>query len=437
MNPHLNIFNNYREDSQHPVENNLTRAFIIMLRHEPNLLRDFLYLVNNEQSWDEITVSIQDKNIDISGFEKVIGLALTSRDIPQTVIDEISSSGSETPIPDFLVYNQKTLIVGEVKKHSENPIAQLKNQLNYLVENRSNKAEPVTVEFQAFSWTAILSKLVIPYINFNHHNKIRTIWASEFKDYVATHYSDWLPVPTLDKIDFTIEEDSVTRQLIEKRLSSIQSLTKFGPPQYWVGGRSTMPINFGWATEAQVLLARHKNEDYIQIYIWPADTKSQGYQIFYKDMSWINQAVVNTKFGAFELVVNPYIKFSHVMGKWIGAINFYHDFNALGKAFHTRSNFERFCHSWDREDWPELKGMLDQEFSKEFEWRDDVEWDAKFEHSKRNFVFISMGFECCIFIPFKLFQESEKKDSSGKLAADLLEVTIENFRTLINSSKNK
>jgi hypothetical protein len=46
MNPHLNIFNNYREDYNNPLENNLTRAFIITFKNEPNLLRDFMFLIS-------------------------------------------------------------------------------------------------------------------------------------------------------------------------------------------------------------------------------------------------------------------------------------------------------------------------------------------------------------------------------------------------------
>lgn len=280
MNAHLNIFNNYREDYNNPLENNLTRAFIITLKNEPNLLRDFMYLISNEMVWDEIFVSIQDKNKDVGGFKRIIGLALTSEDIPQKAIDQIAARGSTTPIPDFLIYNGSTLIVGEVKKHSENPIAQLKNQLNYMISNSESEEEPAVVQYQALSWTVILTKLIIPHINYNQRSALKPLWALNFKEYIATHYTDWLPVPTLDKIDFKTETDSVTNTLIEKRLYSIQSLIRFGTPQYWVGGRITLPLNFGWATEGHVILTRHHNRNLVQVTIWPADTKAQGIESF-------------------------------------------------------------------------------------------------------------------------------------------------------------
>lgn len=434
MNPYLNVFNNYKE-SNAPLENNLTRSFIITLKNEPQLLRDFLFLVNGEYSWDDISVSIQDRNIDVSGFENIVGVAITSKEISDESINNIPAVGSDTPIPDFLIYNSKTLIVGEVKKHSENPIAQLKNQVQYLINERPQKDKQVNTSFKAFSWTEILSKLILPYQNFNKANHFKTIWPSEFKEYIATHYSDWLPVPTLDKIDFTTEADSITHQFIEKRLYSIQCLTRFGAPQYWIGGRMTMPLNLGWATEAQVKLEKYHNKDYVCITIWPADTKTQGYQIFYKDLSWVYQEKLNTSFGDFELLNNPYIKFSHVMGKWIGAINFVNEYNERGKQFHNKEHFEKICWSWDRGQWKELEAYLDQEFSNEFDWRDDVEWDSKFINSGRNFVFVSMGFECNIYVPFQCFQDLEREDTTGKRSADLLESVIDSFTKLVNGNK--
>ncbi|AYL95287.1 hypothetical protein [Mucilaginibacter celer] len=434
MNPHLNIFNNYREDYSTPLENNLTRAFIITLHHEPNLLRDFMYLISGEMSWDKVSVSIQDKNIDISGFERVIGLALTSKEIDDLTIAAIGAYGSATPIPDFLIYNTRVLIVGEVKKHSENPVAQLKNQLNYLIEQRSEKGKEVDINYKALSWTMILSKLIIPHINYHKKSAMQPVWANNFKDYIATHYTDWLPVPTLDKVDFSTDEDSVTKQLIEKRLHTIQGFTRFGTPNYWVGGRITMPIDFGWATEALVQLTKHHNRNAIQITIWPADTKAQGYRIFYKGMDWVNATSLTTSDGLYELDIYPYVKFSHVMGKWIGAINFNDEFQDRGKQFHTRKNFEKFCKSWDRGDWPELEQKFDNEFSEEFDWRAESGWDPEFRHSGRNFVFISMGFECNIFIPFEQLQAAEKSDPSGNTAAALLQNTIESFQTLVNQT---
>ena len=432
MNAHLNIFNNYREDTINPLENNLTRAFIITLQNEPNLLRDFMYLISKEMVWDEISVSIQDRNKDVSGFKRIIGIALTSQDISQQSVDETNASGSTTPIPDFLIYNNSILIVGEVKKHNEHPIAQLKNQLNYMISDSESAEEPAVVEYQALSWTAILTKLIIPHINYNLRSALKPLWALNFKEYIATHYTNWLPVPTLDKIDFKTGSDSVTNTLIEKRLLSIQSLTKFGTPQYWVGGRITLPLNFGWATEAHVILTRQHNKNFVLVTIWPADTKAQGHRIFSRNLDWVSSNELDTAYGKFKLDINPYIKFAHVMGRWTGAINFYKDFQAMGKAFHNRKNFDRYCRSWNRSEWPKLTKMFDEDFSKDFEWRDELGWDEKFEHSGRNFVFISMGFECNMFIPFEDFQKAEKADPSGKAAAALLQSTIESFQKLVN-----
>ena|SRR5436190_14453876 len=106
MSSYLNVFNNYREVDT-PIENNLTRSFIITLKNEPQLLRDFMFLVNNEYSWENIFVSLQDRDIDVSGFEKVIGLAITSDEISAATIESISANGSENPLPDFLIYNSK------------------------------------------------------------------------------------------------------------------------------------------------------------------------------------------------------------------------------------------------------------------------------------------------------------------------------------------
>jgi hypothetical protein len=236
----------------------------------------------------------------------------------------------------------------------------------------------------------------------------------------------------LDKLDYTTDADSVTKQLIEKRLYTIQGLTKFGTPNYWVSGRITMPIGFGWATEAEVRLDKHKQKNAIQVTIWPADTKSQGFRIFYKNMDWVKETALSSPDGVYALDISPYIKFSHVMGKWIGAVNFTDDFQERGKRFHTRQNFERFCRNWDRTDWPILEKMLDDEFSGEFDWRAESGWEDEFVHSGRNFVFISMGFECNTFIPFETLQAADKSDPTGNAAAMLLQNAIESFQQLVN-----
>lgn len=430
MNPHLNVFLNYKEvEGDKPKENNLTRAFIITLKNEPQLLRDFFFLINAEYSWDEVSVSLQNKNIDVSGFETVVGVTLTTQEVNQTIIDSIEADGNNTPIPDFLIYNSKTLIVGEVKKHSENAIAQLKNQVDCLIRDCDKIPN---VLYRSLTWTDIMSKLILPHLTFHEKNESRLIWAREFKDYIATHYSDWLPVPTLNNISFA-EKESVTFQFIQKRLYFIQTLTIFKNPQ-WIGNRMTLPLDFHWATEALVKPEKYNSKDYICITIWPADTKKQGNHIFNKKIDWINQKRIPTSFGVFDLVIAPYIKFAHVMGKYISAIEFNSNEQdrEYGKMFHTKENFKQLAGMWHRDQWPDLIQKLDTHFKSKFDWKSEANWEENFENSGRNYVFISMGFSCSIYIPFQTLQDMERKDQTGQLAANLISETISNFRSIVD-----
>jgi len=283
MNHHLNIFNNYRE-VEHPRENNLTRAFLITLKQEPQLLREFLQLTANYQTWDEPTISFQFNNPDITGIEHIYGITLTSEKVSEVEISRTSGKGVKAPLPDFLISTGNILIVAEVKKHEENAVAQMKNQVRYLLDMRSEKDLEPEVTYLSITWTEILTKLILPYEKYNSYFNVRTPWASEFKEYVSLLYGDWLPSTPLSDLTFAMEEKSVNRQMIIKRLIDIQALTSFGRPEKWIGGRMTQNLNFEWATEALVSLDHHNKLDNICITLWPANTKYQGDILFDKDI---------------------------------------------------------------------------------------------------------------------------------------------------------
>lgn len=400
--------------------------------NEPQLQRDFMFMLNGQHSWDDISVSIQTGDIDVSPFENIIGVAITADSIDPKILESIKPRDTGNPVPDFLLYNNKTLIVGEVKKTGEVPIAQLKNQVNYLVSKLPDTSKRPLQSIKTLTWTDILSSLIIPYELFNKSKGIKTIWATEFREYVTYNYSDWLPAPPLDKIPAGKLMERPNFQLAEKRLFDIQALTSFGAAQYWIGGRRTMDLEFPWATEAMVKLEEYGKEAFVCITIWPANTKTQGTIIFNKDLKWTTQERLRVGENEFEMDNNAYIKFSHIMGKYIS--DFYFDNNVAGKdkPILTKDNFYKICHSWGRDDWPKLKQALDDMFDNKLDWKAASGWEENFENSNRTFVFISLGTESNIYIPLKVLQEREKTDPSGQSAANLIEETIFKFRNLVD-----
>src|SRR6056297_2364659 len=141
---HLNIFNAYSAGIKH--ENNLTRAFLLVLKNNPFIFQRFInyiernYLSNNIESLKDaedivfltqVTGDLSEHSCDLN-----IPLLITEekiKNIPQPENIEIDGY----TIPDGLISVKPNLAISiEVKKHSNVRWQQVYGHLNVLDKNR-------------------------------------------------------------------------------------------------------------------------------------------------------------------------------------------------------------------------------------------------------------------------------------------------------------
>lgn len=428
MNPHLHLFNHYKEyDFESAKENNLTRAFLITLKNEPHLLRSFFSSIVEVDTWKEISFDLQAKANDISSYKRIIGITITSKAVDSNEIDEILPYGSTDPLPDFLMWSEDTLIVCEVKKSNEIAIAQLKNQVISIVSSQETN-EALVVSYKSISWTDVLIRHIEPYREFALVNGLNHLWVNEFKNYIETYYADWVPVPLLNEIEPSVVNNNINNYLIEKRLYDILRQFSGGNLNYRADSLVTAPINFQWATEVAISLDQNSNGSTVNLRIWPGNTKRQSMCLNGNDFFWANEECLAVQNEVFSLRSEPVIKFSHVMGKFISNLSFGED-REHALNFYRDNDFIDVNGNWHRDSWADLEKMFDEAWT--FDWRKSMEWNKNFKMSGKNFLFLSCGFEVEIKIPFSLFQENDRKDRTGKLNVELISDALSSFKSLL------
>jgi hypothetical protein len=428
MNSHLHLFNHYKEyDYESAKENNLTRAFLITLKNEPHLLRSFFSSIVEADTWKEISFDLQAKVNDISSYKRIIGITITSLAIEDDEIAKILPYGSADPVPDFLMWSEDILIVCEVKKSNEIAIAQLKNQVNTIVSCH-NANEDLVVSYKSISWTDVLTRHIEPYREFALANGLNHLWVNEFKNYIETFYADWVPVPLLSEIEPSAVNNNINNYLIEKRLYDILRQFSGEELNYRADSLVTAPINFQWATEVAISLDPNSYGSTVNLRLWPGNTKSQSMCLNGNDFLWANEKFLIVDEKSFPLKVEPVIKFSHVMGKFISNLSFGED-REHALSFYRDRDFNDVNGNWNRDSWVDLEKMFDEAWA--FDWRKSMEWNENFKMSRKNFLFLSCGFEVEIKIPFSLFQENDRKDQTGKLNVRLVEDTLFSFKSLL------
>lgn len=428
MNPHLHLFNHYKEyDYESAKENNLTRAFLITLKNEPHLLRSFFSSIVEVDTWKEISFDLQTKPSDISSYKKIIGVTITAQAIESNEIDKILPYGSETPLPDFLMWSEDILIVCEVKKTKEVAIAQLKNQINSIISSQETN-EGLVVSYKSISWTDVLIKHIEPYREFALVNGLNHLWINEFKNYIETYYADWVPVPLLNEIEPSLVDQNINNYLIEKRLYDILRLFSGRELNYRADSLVTAPIDFLWATEVAINLDTSNNSPTVNLRLWPGNTKGQSMYLNHSNFLWANEVILSVENRKFLLKSEPVIKFSHVMGKFIANLSFGED-KELALNFYRNNDFIDVNGNWHRDSWDDLEGIFDK--ADFFDWRKSMKWNENFRMSGKNFLFLSCGFEVEIKIPFSLFQENDRKDRSGKINAELIGNTLSSFKSIL------
>ena len=437
MNAHLNLFVPYSQDSDNPVENNLSRGLAILLNENPLFFDRFIDLINGElqragekkavakpASPEERRVDIQtsaSKLADLEmGIQRIIPVTLT----PAKTEAEDGANDTQNPIPDIIVFcggdETSDLILVEVKQHAIDANAQVMQQAAAIRDNLQAKLKNVEIYITEsavrLTWEEVIQNIQKIKILQNVHGDFVL---NQYLDYLKEYRQDWFPVRP-----FTA---GMNRQMMWKRLwplaqNCARLLAENKDEQISVedsGWSYKFLLTPSWDYVREVHLYPYDEKDRIEglaVCLWPGNNSGQSWALFVGDktrdnMLWVRNSAIDT----LGMKVKPLLKFAHIMGRHImGAYLAYdYDITELDKKSIRKKYYDSLNGRWKRDEWDELKKRLLNVYpglladAKGFE----AEFREKVENSGRGFVDVSLGFEIEILLPIEQLEALDKSGS--------------------------
>lgn len=443
MDKHLNLFKFFNETpSVEHIENNLSRAFVLCLQNDNLFLYKFLervvragnhpsdleYLFANPDRESRIDIDIQKstRDLDQSGFKRIYAVALTENETNLSDFFELHAPKDENykPITDILITVGDVIFIVEVKRNGQNCKQQLFEQVFYAASKNVTLdiVVPINYDWPKVMETATLSN------NFNLLCERKSIFTNDFISLIRRYRTRWLPVTSFSALSENRADDDLRNIRLEscvmatgERLDLLNKTDRFG-----------FSFQKAWADEILPRWIRTKEDKlYLKIYIWPANTKGQGWSVFYnKNWDWLNLKEVNLLGENFKVDIVHEIKFSHIQGNYITSINFTND--DLIKEINTTENFERYAGQHKRENWSNFENFLDAHFKPEFDWRQYCRYD-QILNSGKSFYSISLGYQVGIKVPFSYLQSIDKDARDTSKVQDLFVASNDFYLTLLDS----
>jgi hypothetical protein len=437
VNQHLNIFRFYNESvSKEFIENNLSRAFALCLKNDPLFLThylrtiissedfEFLFSVYSSESKFNIDLQIDMESIDLENIRKVYAIAMTAkRDLEMSdFLQHEYCENKKMNITDIFITIKDIAFVVEVKKDDVNCKAQLYNQIYPFL-----KLSPLpTVIAINFSWQDVMD-IMEKVVTIESLTQTGNVFINDFLRFSEVKYPEWFKAKPFFVLPFSSDRGSIGYYQLVKRLKQCISLSQNELSSY--NDRLAISAPFDWASEVQADFETYDLvNEYVVFYIWPGNTKGQGYNIYTRKLDWIQKEHLEISGSKYEIDIAYNIKFSH-FNKFVSGLTFYQ--RDINKVIHTPDNFYNMSGKWERNDWKEFEEWMDQYFKSGFNWRNACGWHDKFLKGGKAYFTISLGFEVALYVPFSEFKQLDKSDYDIKNVAKKLDAIVDAFRNLI------
>ena len=408
MNKHLNIFNSYsKERKDYQFENDLTRALAICLQEDKLLLHEVLkkifentffynYIFDEYAKDSKINIEIQKEVSALDTFEHIFAVSLTSSKMD---IDNFFNSQHHTsydPICDLVITINNFVIIIEVKRDATNCTNQLYNQIFNAFKNTSlqnlTSSQPITPV--DLNWYKLM-EIFVNVNNFHKNTNTNNRFLKDFIQYIRQHNYNWLPELSISSL-YADNKNAISKRITTAVENSL--LEKLS------GDRIGFKFKKPYADE---LLFRVRNTGDLEIALYPANTKAQGYHIFNKQTKPNFKDYINLNGINYEIKKVYHIKFSsfqkYFAGLWFSDLD-------LEEEIYTKSNFHKYSGRKKKGiEWHELECFLDHSFKKDYDWRKQANWNPKVILSGKTQFDISFGYELSTVIPFKILKEIDKK----------------------------
>lgn len=434
MDRHLNIFNFFNSGDIEYLENNLSRAFAICLRHDPQFLAEVLRAVVPERLVNEILASELTAEIDLQvsvnklrGFSTIIGVACSGLEIPNLEAPE--QRETESPVTDVAIAIGPVCVLFEFKRTDEDCLAQLKRQ----AENaRANCGQDTSVQYRDLSWRKI-AKILHSLASLSAPDN-KNPFTGDFIRYLEAKWPQWLPERLLTELLFPVNEDDPNYSYLNSRLNRIKAQiygvesTKEVIGRY---NRFVIKTDFGWINEIQIEPDQNVEPKTLVVRMHVGDTKEQGRKFFDArpdGVSWPDQI------GAYPLAVLPYVKISN---QWGSALLWIVPNQDEAQRTHQETFFTTFAHRYQRSNWARFASDLEEHIAAwttkcfNTDGGPPCNWDEKVTNTNRAAFQLSVGTKLSVHLPFEACQILDSCEDNPPLVAEFRHV-INNIRRLID-----
>jgi len=435
MDKHLNLFKFFNEKlSVEHIENNLSRALVLCLQNDNLFLHkflesvirygafreDFKYLFSNPERGSRIEIDIQKstRDLDQTDFKRIYAIALSEIELELSDFFNLTVPQDENykPLTDILITVGDIIFVIEVKRAKIDCKQQLFEQVYYAASKSIDKSITVPVNFD---WLKVMGLATLTN-NFNLLSENKNIFTNDFISLIRRFKPHWLPVTPFSALSMDLKDDDLRNIRLEScviasgdKLDLLDKTDRFG-----------FKFKENWADEILPRWVREKDQLFLKLYIWPANTKGQGWSLFYNEnWDWLKLERANLLGNEFEMDIIYEVKFSHIQGNYITSLNF--STQDLKKEINTTKNFEKYAGKHDRTNWKRFEKFLDDHFLDTYDWRKKCNYDLILQSGK-SFYNISLGYQVGIKIPFG-FLQSIDKNAADTSAVEKLFVECDNF----------
>jgi len=437
MNQHLNIFRFYNESSEKEfIENNLSRAFAICLTNNSLFLNEYIKSIVTADDFDYLFSSIGENeqySIDLQidtatlekvSYSKVYAVAMTTdKNLDMTDFFSQPDFGEKKNITDIIISIKDIAIIIEVKRTGEDCKAQLFNQVLPFIN------EKFTVVPIKHSWQETV-KLLEKINHLQILSRQHSVFINDFLQLSEIRFPQWFEPKPFNVLPFSNQHGTTKYNQLAKRMRQALASSNYELLGYY--DRLGVSVPFGWASEIIPEFQYYENskdKEYATFYIWPGNTKQQGYQIFNKSLDWHNKSSLTVRDKEYEIEIAFAIKLCH-FNRYVSGINFYP--KDILKPIHKADNFYNKSGKWNRDSLTELEKFFDEHFNTDFDWRSKCGWADNFLNTDRNYLTMSIGYEVCMFIPYSEFRRIDKTETDIKKLSDFINDIAESYKKLLD-----
>ena len=434
---HMNIFQAYTQQSDHPIENNLSRGLAIILQESPALFMRLIAKLNTQVQCipfpqGEYTIDFQRNAVSFDQAQTLVGVTLTAKDFEEAE-DKSKVAKDKKYITDISIFYDDVLIFIEVKRTGENCENQLREQLAKYLESIQMEEPITTPPIIYLTWTDIVKMLQE---NLRSYDGGASRLEVDYLEYLIRNFHSWAPVEHLNKLKPLLDDPR-----IQQRLERLKEEYAQNEEINLISTRKSIPLDFPFATEcnlgycSDLLLPDGSRKACITVSFWIADTCGQFWKFrnqanldFFRKRIQSVPVAINEKNIIIDVFLYPYVKCSHFQRgvHWIYSEEVKQDNDAL-----SIENWIKYAEEFtgrrkkikNTGDWQQLPERIAERCSNIFS-EDNRQWFIKefyriFE--TKSYADISFGIEVKAIIPFSIAQEADKdKSEFTKILGDYL-----------------